>query len=120
NEEFFRAISTGSMGKMVFAWLTPVESQPDPIFRAMLPKLPDGARRAVKKTPKGFSAELAIPGARLDERQRGPWQAFRLEVGQQDFDAEGHEHVQHVWRPSRFGTGEAMPTPGSGTFVRSR
>jgi hypothetical protein len=121
NEEFFRAIQTGSMRKMVWAWLTPVEAQPDPIFRAMLPQLPDGARRAVKKTPKGFSAELAIPRAWMDQRQGGgPWQAFRLEVGQQDFDAEGREHVQHVWRPSRFGTGQAMPTPGSGTFVRSR
>ena len=120
NEPFFGAISSGSMAKLVFAWLTPVEAQPDPIFRAMLPELPDGARRAVRKTSRGFSAELAIPRAWLDERQGGPWQAFRLDVGQQDFDADGREHVQHVWRPSRFGTGQAMPTPGSGTFVRGR
>ena len=46
-----------------------------------------------RKTSRGFSAELAIPRAFLDERQGGPWQAFRLDVGQQDFDAEGRSYV---------------------------
>jgi hypothetical protein len=27
--------------------------------------------------------------------------------------------VVHVWRPSRFGTSDALPIAGSGTFVRA-
>jgi len=119
NEGFFRAIASGSMKQMMWAWLTPVEAQPDPIFRSMLPALPDGTRRAVKRTSKGYTAELAIPASFLDERQGKPWQTFRLEVGQRDVDADGQSQVQHVWRPSRFGTGSALPIPGSGTFVRA-
>jgi hypothetical protein len=120
NEGFFRAISGGSMRQLVFAWLTPVEAQPDPIFRSMLPPLPDGARRAVRTTPHGYSAELAVPRAWMDERQGKAWQAFRLEVTQQDYDAEGVEHLTHIWRPSRFGTSESLPVAGSGTFEKTR
>ena len=119
NDGFFRAIANGSMKQMVWAWLMPVEAQPDPIFRSMMPPLPEGTQRAVKRTAKGYTAELAIPAAFLDERQGRPWQTFRLEVGQRDVDADGRDQVQHVWRPSRFGTGSALPVPGSGTFVRA-
>jgi hypothetical protein len=118
SEAFFRAISSGSIRQVVLAWLVPGEAQPDPIFRSMLPPLPDGARRAVRTTPRGYSAELAVPRAWLDERQGKAWQAFRLEVTQQDYDAEGVEHLTHIWRPSRYGTSEALPVKGSGTFER--
>jgi hypothetical protein len=119
NQGFFGAISSGSMAQLAIAWLVPGEPQPDPIFGALLPKLPEGTLRAVKRTPKGFAAELAIPRAFLDERQGEDWRAFRLEVSQQDYDAEGRHHVVHVWRPSRFGTSDALPIAGSGTFVRA-
>jgi hypothetical protein len=120
NEHFFRAISSGAMKQLFFAWLVPGEAQPDPIFGALMPAPPEGALRAVVRTAQGYAAELAIPRAFLDERQGGPWQAFRLEISQQDFDAEGATHVAHAWRPTRFGTSEALPIPGSGTFVRGR
>jgi hypothetical protein len=119
NQGFFGAISSGSMAKLAIAWLVPGEPLPDPIFGALLPTLPQGTQQAVRRTRRGYAAELAIPRAFLDERQGGPWSAFRLEVSQQDYDADGRDHVVHGWRPSRFGTSDALPIPGSGTFVRA-
>ncbi len=118
NQGYFGAISSGSMAKLAIAWLVPGEPLTDPIFGALLPTLPEGTLRAARRTPRGYAAELAVPRAFLDERQGGPWSAFRLEVSQQDYDAEGRLHVTHGWRPSRFGTSDALPIPGSGTFVR--
>ena len=120
NQAFFAAIHSGAMAKMVWTWIVPGEPEPDPIFRSMLPALPEGAVRAVRRTERGYSAELAVPRAFLDERQGGPWKAFRLEVIQQDYDAAGKERVTHAWRPSRFLTSEAMPVRGSGTFEKTR
>jgi hypothetical protein len=120
NEGLFTAIRNGNMKKMVFAWLVPGDAVPDPIFRAMLPALPEGVQREVRRTADGYRAEMAIPSSLLDERQGGPWKSFRLEVAQQDFDTEGVESVSHSFRPSRFYTTPALPVRGSGTFERVR
>lgn len=120
NQPFFAAIQSGAMAKVVWAWLVPGAPQPDRIFRSLLPALPEGTLRAVVRTERGYSAELAVPRAFMDERQGGPWKSFRLEVIQQDFDAEGKKRVTHAWRPSRFGTSEAMPVRGSGSFDKVR
>jgi len=119
NQGFFGAISSGTMAKLAIAWLAPGEPLPDPIFGALLPALPEGSQKAATRTKKGYAAELAIPRAFFEEHQPSPWRAFRLEVSQQDYDAEGRHHVVHGWRPSRFGTSDALAIPGSGTFVRA-
>lgn len=118
NQGYFGAISSGTMGQLAIAQLVPGEPQADPLFGSLLPKPPDGTLRAARRTPRGYSAELAIPRAFLDERQGGPWSAFRLEISQQDYDAQGSESTTHVWRPSRFGTSDALAVAGSGTFER--
>jgi hypothetical protein len=44
--------------------------------------------------------------------------ALRLELSVNDYDTDGVRHVTHWWRPSRFGTTDATPIPGSGRFER--
>jgi hypothetical protein len=119
NESFFQALRNGSLEKLVFASLTPVQTREDPIFSVLLPALPDGTRRAARTTEDGYAVEVAIPRAFLDERQGGPWQSFRLNVSLQDFSVDGGAHVTHAWRPSRFGLSDATPIVGSGTFTRA-
>lgn len=118
NAGFFRAIGTGAVSKMLFAWLAPVEPADDPIFGVFLPPLPEGTRRASRTTATGYTAELAVPASFLDERQGGPWQDFRLNVSVLDFDAAGESRGTRWWRPSRFGMSGVLPVEGAGTFER--
>ncbi|MEE2679869.1 MAG: metallophosphoesterase [Myxococcota bacterium] len=118
NQHFFAAAMSGATRKMIIAPLAPVQPKPDPVFDKFIGPVPDSVRRAARRTPGGYAAELAIPVAVLDERQGRPWDAFRMNVSVQDFDAEGN-HVGTVWwRPSRMGL-STTPISGSGTFVRA-
>ena len=118
NEHFFAAAMSGATRKMIIATLAPVQPKPDTVFDTFIGPVPDTALRAARRTPDGYAAEFAVPVSALDERQGRPWEAFRMNVSVQDFDAEG-THVGTVWwRPSRMGL-STTPISGSGTFVRA-
>lgn len=119
NHGILRARNDGSLARMVFAWLLPGASRPDPIVGTLLPPLPAGSRRAARSTDTGYTAELAIPIGFLDAEQDGAWQGFRLNVSVQDFAAEGSGHAIFDWRPSRFGLRGVTPVEGSGSFRRT-
>jgi hypothetical protein len=116
--DIFRARGQGWLRELAFAWLPPGESRPDSLYELLLSPLPPGTLHAARTTAEGYDVELAIPRAFLDERQGGPWQAFRLNVALQDFREPGADSATHWWRPSRFGLSDATPVPGAGTFER--
>jgi Carbohydrate family 9 binding domain-like/Calcineurin-like phosphoesterase len=86
-------------------------------------KLPEGVQAISVKTATGHVTEVAVPAAYLDGKQGGPWQAFRLNVAVDDYDAPdpdtgapaGQNGVQLWWRPDWRTPGNH---PGSGTFIR--
>ena len=116
NEGFLRALRSGSLKRLLLAWLAPSETRDEPGFVAA--ELPPGTRRAARTTDTGYGAELAIPLAFLVERQSGPWTGFRLNLSVQDYDARGERHATLWWRPSRFGLTGVPATRGSGTFTK--
>ena len=77
-------------------------------------RMPKGTKIACVKTKLGFNAEIAVPASYLDTAQGGPWQAARLNVAVNDFDAEG-EGAQLWWKPD-WRTDRSYA--GSGTFVK--
>ncbi|MBE7559754.1 metallophosphoesterase [bacterium] len=77
--------------------------------------LPEGIRCASVKTSDGYAFEAAIPASVLNDRQGGPWKAFRLNVGVYDTDVPDGSYGSIWWQP-RWET-DANVT-GSGTFVR--
>jgi len=74
---------------------------------------PEGTLAACVKTDKGWSAEIAIPVAYLDEKQGGAWKEFRLNIALDDVDSPTGKGQQLWWRPDWRG---AMNYAGSGTF----
>ena len=115
NEETFAAIRSGAMAKMVSPLLALQETRPDPILRMFGAGVPEGVRQAVRRTASGYAVEVAVPASVLDERRGARWDALRLNVTMDDFDAGEPDHVALSWRPSRF---EAGAIEGAGTFVR--
>lgn len=115
NEATFVAIRSGAMAKMVSPLLALQETRPDPVMRLFAGGVPEGVRQAVRRTESGYAVEVAVPAAVLDERRGSPWDALRLNVTMNDFDAGEPDHVALSWRPSRF---EAGAIEGAGTFVR--
>jgi predicted phosphodiesterase len=80
---------------------------------------PEGVSRASKAAADGFTAEVAIPLAYLNERQGGDWTRVRLNVGVSDFDrGDAREGVTILyWRPQW--TGEHA-YPEAGVFVKDK
>jgi Calcineurin-like phosphoesterase len=116
NDGIVAAISDGTLASLLVTTLTAVEPLPDPPdFAWMIPPLPEGVRRAVRKRAGGYSAELAVPRRFLDERAGGAWERFRLNLMLQDYGPDGAHRYE--WRPSRFGP-PAATIRGAGTFVR--
>ena len=68
-------------------------------------------------TPTGYTVEIAIPTAYLNEHQGRDWDAFRLDVRMNDYDGEETAGEQSIlgWRP---GWRTPFTFPGSGTFVK--
>ena len=64
----------------------------------------------------GYSVEMAIPVAWLDEQQKGPWTRIRVNAAMHDFDKASLRNGKHLWwRPDwRFGRN----VEGSGTFEK--
>ena len=115
NMGLFAAIRSGVMAKTVNVVTTLEEPRSDQIMGFFVGKLPEGIRRAARRTPQGYAVEISIPRAVLDERRGGDWDAVRLNVTVSDFDEGEPNHVSLAWRPSRFGD---RAVPGSGTFAR--
>lgn len=78
-------------------------------------RLPAGAKTACARTALGLRVEIAIPVAWLNEKQGGPWNAFRLNIAQLDIDDAPAPRIGIWWRP-RWESPQNFY--GSGTFVR--
>jgi hypothetical protein len=115
NEGLFAAIRSGAMAKMLSPLLALQETRPDPVLRMFGGGVPESVRRAVRRSERGYAVEVAVPAALLDERRGARWDALRLNVTLNDFDAGEPDHVALSWRPSRF---EAGAIAGAGTFLR--
>ena len=115
NEETFVAVRNGAMAKLVSPLIALQETRPDPVLRLFAATTPEGLLQAARRTPDGYGVEVAIPSQALDERRGARWDAVRINVTVDDFDAGEPDHVALSWRPSRF---EAGTPEGAGTFVR--
>lgn len=75
--------------------------------------LPPGVQYACKRSPGGYTAELALPAAWLEAQYGGPWQSLRLNVMLNDRDLNGMHRTSVYWQPDWR---EADNILGSGTF----
>jgi len=115
NESFNDALMNGDLRAMLRPRALPVEPAADPIETLYGGSLPEGTRIASRRTERGYTAEIAIPAAALDERAGQRWSELRINVTQIDFDPDQAEPSVVWFRPDRFG---ALAIPGSGTFER--
>jgi len=77
--------------------------------------MPAGLRAVCVKTATGYNTEVAIPVDYLNKKFGGPWQAFRLNI-MQDQCYQLHGAMSYIyWRPDWR---RELSYPGSGTFVR--
>jgi hypothetical protein len=90
---------------------------PDAPFAVNLKQAAPGAKAAAVKTDTGYSAEIAIPFAYLDQKQGKAWEDFRLNVTMLDSDDPGMPSVELWWRPD---WNRATNYPASGTFHRAK
>jgi hypothetical protein len=74
---------------------------------------PEGTQKAALALPDGFTAEIAIPLAYLDELQGGAWERVRLNVSVSDFDTRDSRDGVTIlhWRPDWRGR-NAYPQAG--------
>jgi hypothetical protein len=78
--------------------------------------LPAGTKVAMERVQDGYTAEIAIPAAYLTEKQKQPWNSFRLNVAVDDYDVpESPTFLFHSWRPD-WRSPENYE--GSGTFYK--
>jgi hypothetical protein len=78
-------------------------------------QLPAGVKAICVKTAEGFNAEIAIPASYLNEKQGGPWKAFRMNIAVDDYDDVAGPLKALWWRPD-WRSQETYA--GSGTFER--
>lgn len=76
-------------------------------------KLPDGTQVQSRMTDTGYQAEIAVPLSYLRAQQGGDWSSVRINVGQNDIDADGRAFVW--WRPEWTAPADY---PHSGTFEK--
>jgi hypothetical protein len=117
NESYSAARRSGALRALLTPVITLVEPSADPAAPAEggEDRAAERLRSAAQRTARGYSVELAVPHALLDERQGGPWQALRLNVAVADVDPDASRTATFTWRPTRFGP---LAVEGSGTFVR--
>jgi hypothetical protein len=109
------ALADGTMRVLLQPNAAPVQALSDPITGLFLSSLPEGTRVVSRRSERGYTAEVAIPSAALDERAGARWRELRINVGQHDFDPGQTGHSIVWFRPDRFGP---LAVPGSGTFER--
>ena len=113
NVELFAMIRSGALGRMVSAFVTIEEPRFDPILAIFTGGGDPVHVHASRRTPGGYTVELAVPITALDERAGGDWDGLRLNVTVEDFDQGEADHNSLYWRPSRFRPGTAS---GVGSF----
>ena len=113
--DYMAAIFTGTLQQLLSLQATLEEPAPDHVFAQFMPPPPATVKQRAARKPGGYVVEFAIPYAWLDEKQGGPWEAFRLDLSISDFDTGDHEGAQVHWLPSRFGD---LALPVTGTFER--
>ncbi|MDO6747946.1 metallophosphoesterase [Gilvimarinus sp. 1_MG-2023] len=90
---------------------------PAPGHRAKLigkPELSDTVWQKVRTTEGGYSAEIAIPFALLNQDHGSRWDGVRINIQMHDVDADGHTNMLQ-WLPA-WGGDEAHA--GAGSFYR--
>ena len=116
NEELWEAINGGAMAKLINEFVSLVEAKEDPLQGLFIEREASGIRSAAQRRDGGYTAEISLPNAVLDERRGERWDALRLNLTLNDFDEGEDGHRAVAWRPSRFGT---SAVEGAGTFARS-
>ncbi|NIP15997.1 MAG: hypothetical protein GWM88_15210 [Pseudomonadales bacterium] len=114
NEPLLKAMASGAMNRMAIELLTLEPERPAPVLD-FLGDVRDAIESAVVRTPDGYAAELAIPGALLSRQQGREWQVVRVGIHANDFDEMERGSKSLHWQPYRFG---AAPVVGTGTFTR--
>ena len=114
NESLEAAVESGNLARLAVALITLVQERPAPILdflkdvRAAIPT-------AIRRTSTGYSVEMAVPVAMLDQRQGKDWEMIRVSIYVNDFDDGERGFTTLHWQPNRFGD---APLAGTGTFVR--
>lgn len=99
-----------------FAYLafSPLADAEPALFEAQ--KVPAGVRVRSVRTPRGYSAEIALPHSVLNRlRQSGEWDALRFNIAVHDADVDGGTREVRWWQPDWH---QAENLPGSGTFLK--
>ncbi len=76
---------------------------------------PGAPQVAWSRTDGGYAMEIAVPVSYLDRVQGKSWEAFRLNIAEDDFDYPGRPGAQIWWRPDWR---RPLNYAGSGTFKR--
>ncbi|MCP3986284.1 MAG: hypothetical protein GY723_18040 [bacterium] len=113
NGGLFPMIRSGALARMVSAMVTIEEPRADPILALFMGGAEPVHVQASQRTARGYSVELGVPVAVLDERAGGHFDGLRLNVTIEDFDEGEADHNSLLWRPSRFEPGTAK---GAGSF----
>jgi len=79
-------------------------------------KLPPDVIGVCRADDKGMSAELAIPLPYLVNRQKGKWEALRLNITVNDRDGNDEHVAKIMWQPPW----DATSATGSGTLLRAK
>jgi hypothetical protein len=114
NESLEAAVESGNLARLAVALITLVPERPAPILdflkdvRAAIPT-------AIRRTSTGYSVEMAVPAAMLNQRQGKDWEMIRVSIYVNDFDDGERGFTTLHWQPNRFGD---APLAGTGTFVR--
>ncbi|MFP6836672.1 MAG: metallophosphoesterase [Pseudomonadales bacterium] len=114
NESLEAAVESGNLARLAVALITLVPERPAPIpdflkdVRAAIPT-------AIRRTSTGYSVEMAVPVAMLNQRQGKDWEMIRVSIYVNDFDDGERGFTTLHWQPNRFGD---APLAGTGTFVR--
>ena len=114
NESLEAAVESGNLARLAVALITLVQERPAPILdflkdvRAAIPT-------AIRRTSTGYSVEMAVPVAMLNQRQGKDWEMIRVSIYVNDFDDGERGFTTLHWQPNRFGD---APLAGTGTFVR--
>jgi hypothetical protein len=114
NELLDAAVETGNFAQMAVELMTLEPAKPTAVL-GFLNEVRAEFPNATRRTATGYAAEMAIPIAMLNRRQGRDWDAIRLSIYANDFDAGKRGSKTLHWQPDRFG---AAPIVGTGTFLR--
>ena len=94
--------------------ISPGKSVSDPwIYQKSIGKLPKGSKYACVTTKDGYIAEFAVPITYLNDKNKGKWDGFRMNITVDDKDSDSTNQLwwQPDWR-------RRENIKGSGSFYR--